>query len=110
MRASKHKDDMDKVGDVLLTLQGEKSGNAEIDHSELADRTVFALRGFWGFQFRWATWAYGKELNARLRRMSAYGKDEILANMRLNHFMTDPTNLGAAAVELGIFDDICIYF
>jgi pimeloyl-ACP methyl ester carboxylesterase len=28
--------------------------------------------------------------------------DTLLSNMRLNHFMTDPSNLGAASAELGM--------
>ena len=49
---TKHEDDMDKVDDVLLTLHG-KSGNVEIDPSELVERTIFAIRGFGGFHVRW---------------------------------------------------------
>ena len=44
---SKHKADMGKVEDVLLTLQGENGGGVEIDHPELVGRTISALR-FYG--------------------------------------------------------------
>ena len=77
--ATKQRNDMDKVTDVILSLQGQKSGNIEADHSKLAGKTISALRGFGGFQVRWGIWAYGKELNAHLRRMSAYEKEEIQA-------------------------------
>ena len=32
--ATKQRDDMDKVADVILSLQGEKSGNIESNHSK----------------------------------------------------------------------------
>ena len=71
---------MDKAADVSLTLQGEKSGNVEMCHSNVVARTIYALRGFGEFQGRWGIWAYGEELNACVRRMSAYGKEEISAS------------------------------
>ena len=36
--------------------------------------------GFGDFQVRWGIGAYGEELNACIRRMSAYGKGRILSS------------------------------
>ena len=46
---TRHEGVAGKVADVLLTVQGERSGDVEIDHSELAERTIFAIRGFGEF-------------------------------------------------------------
>lgn len=70
---------MGKVADVLLTLQCEASGNFEINHSMLVGRTISTLRGFGGPQVRCGIESYGKDLNDRPRRMSAYEKEDILA-------------------------------
>lgn len=78
MPETKQRGDMDKVPDVLLALQGEQSGDVEIDHSKLAGTTVFALRCFGAFEVRRGVGAYGKGINACLRRMSAYGEEEAL--------------------------------
>lgn len=69
-----------KVGDFPMALRGEKSGNVAVGQSKLIGRTIFSLRAFVEFQVRWGIGAYGKELDARLRRMAAYGEEEILAS------------------------------
>ena len=79
--STKQRDDVDKVAAVLPTLHGGGSGNVETDHSKLVERTIFALRGFGEFQVRCGHGAYGKELNACLRRLSAYGQEEVLASV-----------------------------
>ena len=78
--ATKQRDDMDKVADVIMSLQGEKSGNVELAHSELVGETIFALRGSGEFQVRWGIGAYGEELNDHIRRTSAYEKEEVIAS------------------------------
>ena len=50
--STKKRDGMRKAADVLLTLQGRRSGDVEIDHSELAGWEIFARRGFGAFQVR----------------------------------------------------------
>ena len=100
--ATKQRDDMDKVADVLLTLQGGNTGNVEVDHSNLVERTIFALRGFGGFQLRRGIGAYGKEMNARLRRMPAYGKEEIPAS-GARRFLTNRISYGFSTLKLGTF-------
>ena len=54
-------------------------GNVEIDQIKLAGRTVFALRGFGEFEVRLGVDAYGEDWGECLRRLSSYGKEDILA-------------------------------
>ena len=49
MPDAKQRDDMDRSDAALLTMQGEKMGNVDIDRSKLVDRAVFAMRGFGEF-------------------------------------------------------------
>ena len=91
---------MGKVADVILTLQGEKAGNVEVEHSKIAEMAVFALRGFGEFQVRWGIGAYGEELNACLRRMDAYGKEEILAS-GVRCVMSNRIAYGLSTLKIG---------
>ena len=50
---------MDNVADVILSLQGEKVENVEVDHSKVVGKTIFALRGFGEFRAKWGIGAYG---------------------------------------------------
>ena len=71
---------MDNVAVAILNLQGDKEGSVEVDHSKVVEKTIFELRGFGEFRVKWGIGAYGKELNACTRRMSAYEKEEVLAS------------------------------
>ena len=100
--ATKQRDDMDKVADVMLSLKWERSGNIEADHSKLVEKTIFALRGFGEFQVRWGIGAYGKELNAHLRRMSAYDQEEILA-AGVRRFVSNRMACGISTLKIWDF-------
>ena len=93
---------MDKVADVLLTLQAGKVGSVEADRSELAERAIFDLRCFGEFQVRWGIGAYGKELNACLLRVSAYEKEEILAS-GARCLISNRIAYGLSMLKLGTF-------
>lgn len=77
---TKQRGEIDKAADFILSLQGEKAGHVEADHSKVVEWAVFALRGFGEFQVRWGIGAYGRELNACIRRLGAYENEEILAS------------------------------
>ena len=51
---------MDKVAVAILNLQGEKTGNVEVDHSKVVEKTIFALRGFGEFRVNWGYVPMGK--------------------------------------------------
>ena len=93
---------MDKVADALLTLQGEKGGNAEIDRPKLFGLAVLAIRGFGEFQVRRGIGKYGIDLHACLRRMSAYEKEEILADGVLC-VIPNRMEYGISTLKLGTF-------
>ena len=93
---------MDKVADAILTLQGGMVGNSEVDHSKLVEKTIFALIGLGEFQARCGIGAYGKELNACLRRMAAYGKEEILES-GARCIISNRLSYGISTLKVGTF-------
>ena len=54
--ATNNRCDMDKVADAILTMQVEKVGNVEADHSKLVEKAIAPLRGFGEFQVRRGIW------------------------------------------------------
>ena len=83
-------------------MQGGKLGNAEIHHSNLVGRAVFALRGCGEFEVRWGAGAYGKDLNECLGRLSSYGKEVVLAPGS-RCLITNRMAYGLSTLEIGTY-------
>ena len=98
----KQKDDMGRVEDGLLTMQGGEMGSVEIDHIKLVGRAIFALRGFGEFEVRWGVGAYGKDLNGRRIRLSSYGKEEVLA-AGVRCLITNRMAYGLSTLKIGTY-------
>ena len=88
------------VAGFAPTLLAVGTGRAEHDRAELAERTVFALRGFVEFGVWWGIGAYGQELAECLRRPASYETDEILSS-RAMCLISDRVTYGMSALEMG---------
>ena len=93
---------MDKVAVAILNLQGGKAGSVEVDRSKVVGKTIFTLRGFGEFRVKWGIGAYGKELNACIRRMSAYEQEEVLA-AGVRCLLSSRIAYGLSALKFGTF-------
>ena len=60
------------------------------------------MRGFGEFRVKWGIGAYGKELNACIRRMSAYGKEEVLAS-GVRCLLSNRIAYGLSTLKFGTF-------